>query len=74
MRTIDPFEILDGKAIKYLDVFGVEDGIALKVNTKINRIGYMIIIACIRLVIARKYTLNSLRSVKAINRRDSILE
>ncbi|MFS0602671.1 SEC-C metal-binding domain-containing protein [Peribacillus frigoritolerans] len=30
MRTIDPFEILDGKAIKYLDVFGVEDGIALK--------------------------------------------
>lgn len=30
MRTIDPFEILDGKAIKYIDVFGTQDGIALK--------------------------------------------
>ena len=30
MRTIDSFEILDGKAIKYLDVFGIQDGIALK--------------------------------------------
>lgn len=30
MRTIDSFEILNGKAIKYLDVFGTEDGIALK--------------------------------------------
>ena len=30
MRTIDPFEILDGKAIKYLDAFGTQDGIALK--------------------------------------------
>jgi len=30
MRTIDSFEILDGKAIKYLDVFGVQNDIALK--------------------------------------------
>ncbi|WP_110926239.1 SEC-C metal-binding domain-containing protein [Bacillus massiliglaciei] len=30
MREIDAFEILDGKAIKYLDAFGTQDGIALK--------------------------------------------
>ena len=30
MRTIDSFEILDGKAIKYIDAFGIQDGIALK--------------------------------------------
>jgi SEC-C motif domain protein len=30
MRTIDSFEILDGKAIKYIDAFGIEDGVALK--------------------------------------------
>ena len=30
MRTIDPFEIIDGQAIKYLDAFGAEEGIALK--------------------------------------------
>ena len=30
MRTISASEIIDGKAIKYIDVFGVQDNIALK--------------------------------------------
>lgn len=36
MRTIDPFEVLDGKAIKYIDVFGAKEGaLQSKYNGKV---------------------------------------
>lgn len=74
MRTIDPFEILDGKAIKYLDVFGVEDGIALKSKYE-DKTYWIYDYYCMHQTCdCHKYTLNSLRSLKAINRQDSILE